>query len=435
MNSRQGFRSILEIVERINTPTLIIISAFDKATQRLAYLASVAEKGQKTKAMTLLKEIFDEHKKFSRLILTSQDDIIELFPLMDEEQKSLGEIINGITLTKELSPRLRDLVLSYGEKLALLISKYFFKHKGIRHTIVDARDIIVTDEHFGRARPIESKTAENVKKILMPALKKDNIVIMQGFVAKSKKGETTTMGLESSNLTAALMAKLLNLKKIVFWTDVCGIRNFDPSFVDNTKLIQTLNYDDAFRLGKAGLKLIYPGMIDYVRDNGIELVYKSPFCEKGEQTVVKKTHNYTEPVIVATSGGILNIVRCKTDAQIYKSLDIMRNTIFNKIVSFNYFKIKDNEFVFFSLDVENFEKEFKGMDYQREENMAFITLFNVPFEKYSSLIIRHRKAGKNFPAIVKFIDFNDDFVLIGIKQRNVRRVLEFFNHHIEALVD
>jgi aspartate kinase len=433
LRTRQGFESLLAIVNKSRKPVLVVVSAFAKATRSLSYVASVAESGYKRKALALLLDIFDEHKKFTRLIIKDQSAIIKLFDSIDDYYSELSKIIEGIAITKELSLRIKDIVLSFGEKLALLIINRYLENNNLQHIAVDAGDIIVSDEHFGQAKPIEQETAKNVERILLPALESKRIVIMQGFVAKSKKGETTTMGIESSNLTAVLMAKLLHQKKITFWTDVCGIRNFDPRIVADTKLVNRLNYNDAFRFGKAGLRLIYPAMIDYAKESDIELVYVSALCPREEQTSIQAGRTYSEPVIIAAQGKSINRIKVSSEAEIRQVMGIMRNMFDSKAIASSYLKLKDDELIFISNDGDNYEKMFKGLEYFRDTNISIITLFNVPFDKLASLLIKRRNERKVFPALIKLIDFSEDYVAIGIKERYTKTVLTFLNRHLAAL--
>jgi aspartate kinase len=433
LRTRQGFESFLTIVNDTRKPVLVIVSAFAKATRSLSYVAAVAESGYKRKALALLQDIFDEHKKFTRLIIKDQSAIIELFNSIDGYYIELAQIIEGIAITKELSLRIKDIVLSYGEKLALLIISRYLDSNNMQHLTIDAGDIIVSDEYFGQAKPLERETAKNIEKFLLPALRSKRIVIMQGFVAKSKNGETTTMGIESSNLTAVLMAKLLHLKKITFRTDVCGIRDFDPRIVAGTKLVNRLNYADAFRFGKAGLKLIYPTMIDYAKDSDIELVYMAASCPSGEQTSIQSGRTYIEPVVIAAQGKSINRIKVSSEDEISKVMAIMRNMFDKKIISSSYLKLKDDELIFITNDGENYEKMFKGLDYYKDSNISIITLFNVPFDKLASLLIKRRNERKVFPALIKLIDFSEDYVAIGIKERYTKTVLTFLSRHLEAL--
>lgn len=298
LKSRKGFTQFLRIASSSRKPALIIISAFATVTRNLKYIAEVAEKGYEKKSIALLQDLFNQHKKTARQIIENQSSIIELFEKIDTYFSDLAKVINGIALTKELSPRVNDIVLSYGELLALRIISAYLSDKNIEHAPVNSDKIIISDSNFGSANPIEKTTLKNVNKILKPALKSKGLVVMQGFVASNSKGDITTMGIESSNLTAALMAKMLNSNKVTYWTDVNGIRNADPGAVENTELIEKMNYDDAEKAGEYGLQLIYPPMIKYVRENNIELVFKSAFDINNEMTTVKTRGKNNSRLIV-----------------------------------------------------------------------------------------------------------------------------------------
>jgi len=298
LKSRNGFAHFLKIVQSTKKPSLVIVSAFAKVTRSLNQIAETAAEGNESKAISLLQDLFNYHKKTSGQIISEQSKITDLFDKLDSYYVDLAKVINGLSLTKELSPRIRDIILSYGELMALDIIGCFLQDKKIRHQTVVADKVVITDSNFGAASPNEKATSKKVDNILKPALEEYGLVVMQGFVARSSKGEITTMGIESSNLTAALLAKLLGSKRVTYWTDVKGIRNADPALVGDTILIHKLNYDDAEKAGSAGLKLIYPPMIDFVSANQIELVFKSAFEHSSEFTSIKNRGKSKDRLIV-----------------------------------------------------------------------------------------------------------------------------------------
>ena len=125
---------------------------------------------------------------------------------------------------------------------------------GLTAREVDARTLIVTDSAHGHASPLLEPTRNRVQHALGTA--PAGIVVTQGFVASSERGDTTTMGRESSNLSAALLAASLDASGVSIWTDVEGVRSADPSMCTNSFSIEHLHYDQARIAAAYGLKLL-----------------------------------------------------------------------------------------------------------------------------------------------------------------------------------
>lgn len=161
----------------------------------------------------------------------------------------------------ELTPRTLDRIVSVGEKLALHLLHHALSQRGLSVATLPASELIVTDATFGNAAPLEDAIAERVRQRLLPTFDRADYILTEGFVGATLEGETTTMGKESSTLTAALLARQLNARELVLYTPVPGIFTADPMEVASARRIDHLHYDDAERLARAGLKLLFPTMI------------------------------------------------------------------------------------------------------------------------------------------------------------------------------
>ena len=206
--------------------------------------------------------------------------------------------MKGISLTNEISPKIRDYVLAQGE----ILSTSFVNELLIKHTInvglIQAGDIILTDSEHGQAKPQESLVINQIHSTLLPGFEIHDIIIIAGFIGKSIDGEITTMGYESSNLTAALIGSLINADEIIIWTDVSGIRSADPKYITNTKSIPALEYAEAQELAQNGLKLLHHWMLDVPKKYSIPVSIANAFDDLGEKTVISNTHSKTSPSII-----------------------------------------------------------------------------------------------------------------------------------------
>jgi aspartate kinase len=186
----------------------------------------------------------------------------------------IRKILNNISITGEATAKTLDKVLAFGEDMILsIITTLFTKNKEV--SVLDSRDIISTDSNHGNAEIILDITRNNFTNILLPQLANNNLIILQGFIGSDITGNTTTMGFESSNLTAALIAEFVNANVLTYFTDVDGIYNADPKLYSNAQFIDKIDYHTAKIAGRYGLKLIYPEMIDLAENNLMKLVYRN----------------------------------------------------------------------------------------------------------------------------------------------------------------
>lgn len=287
LRSRQGFTQMVDILRsQSGVPLLVIISAFASSTRDLERSARTAESGAQELAFALCDELIREHRNFSDELLANKPTKDALSFFLDECQTRLHQLLRGIAITRELTPRTLDIILSFGEMLALHIVRHFLEESGFDLTFVDCSTIIVTNAVHGMATPDSSLTASNVERVLRPAFGRSNIVLTQGFVAKSSTGEITTMGKESSNLTATLLAELLGADEVIIWTDVEGICTADPKLIPTAQPIPQMNYEQARNAAASGLKLIYSTMIEPSERANIPLIFRSAFAPDGNFTKI-----------------------------------------------------------------------------------------------------------------------------------------------------
>jgi aspartate kinase len=283
--------------------------------------------------------------------------------------EEISRIFYGVSITKELSPRTLDKILSFGEQVSAIVLQSYLKSRSIDARFIGAEQIIITDENFGAAQPLIEPTTEAVKRNLLPLFKETDIVFTQGFIGTSRNGYPTTMGFESSNLTALILAHILESKEVIFWTDVEGIRSSDPKIVRNTKLIEEISFETAEYLSLNGLKLIYPSMLKFFKLHPLtNYVYRSAFNpQNGFSLIVPKTETITPIILISEKFNLFRTHR--TDSLTNQSLNIRQSKIFyasrDSIICLVEFPQQSNI----------------SDDAIETEEVAVVTLFNLPIEK------------------------------------------------------
>ncbi len=303
LNKAENFHFLVDIINKYcNQPTVFVFSAFSTLSRKLKHIGQLARtKGLEISSLEL-KNVKTELTTLARSIMVDQvyQDCIE--SRLSHLFENIEKLLFGIAVTKELTLRTLDRLLSYGEYLSSVILEEYLKRENINVQFFDSRNLIITDTNYGNAKPILEKTIPAINSNLLPALKKSNLLFLPGFIGSSETGTITTMGFESSNLTALLVASIIKAREVIFWTDVPGIRTADPKIVADTFLIPEISFEDTRIASLNGLKLVHPTMYHYfVQNPSIAYQYKSVFMPEAGATFVKE-HTKAKAKLILISG-------------------------------------------------------------------------------------------------------------------------------------
>lgn len=205
----------------------------------------------------------------------------------------IEQILEHITLLSTsaslaTSNALTDEIICHGEMMSTYLFTQLLQERNVPAVWVDVRDIIATNNHYGKATPHDEKTVQQANSVLKPLLDKGNIVITQGFIGRDEEGKTTTLGRGGSDYSAALLAEVLNADDVLIWTDVPGIYTTDPRVVPNAKRIDTISFNEAAEMATFGAKVLHPAtLLPAVRSNIPVFVGSSKAPEQGGTWVTR----------------------------------------------------------------------------------------------------------------------------------------------------
>ncbi len=301
----EGFRRMVQIVREAPTgETLVVVSAFSTATRDLESAAQLAQKGLLAEAIGRVDRVVANHEALAKVLLPVGTSGEGVQSMLLEARHELVTLLNGVSTTRQLTAKTLDRILVFGEFVALHIARDVLQEAGLDVTGVDAQNIIVTTTEHGNASPLPEKTALRVEHELLPAFEKHKIVVVQGFVGRTEDGAATTMGKESSNLTATLLGSLLRADEVVIFTDVEGVRSSDPRICAETVLRPHLSYDQASIAAHHGLKLLYPTMIEPAALSGIPIRIASAEHPHGESTIIDDNQDQCGPILIINTDEI-----------------------------------------------------------------------------------------------------------------------------------
>ncbi|HSY76036.1 MAG TPA: aspartate kinase [Bacteroidia bacterium] len=258
---------------------MVVVSAMGKITNALEKAVRPKNKSEEKE---VLEEIKQYHLKIAQELFKDKKTLI--FSTLEKDIEHLQKIVSEYP-TKNYDERY-DQVVSMGEVMSSHIVSAYLSAEKIENEWIDAREIICTDNNYREAKVDYDKTCEKLKAIVIPAVKKKKIAITQGFIGRTAKNKTTTLGREGSDYTAAILAYCSDAESVTIWKDVPGVLNADPKWFDNTVKIDHLSFQDAIELSYYGATVIHPKTIKPLQNKSIPLYVKSFIEPKEEGTCI-----------------------------------------------------------------------------------------------------------------------------------------------------
>lgn len=281
VGSVEGILSVKRIVESAPKPVIIVVSALSGITDQLYKVAAMAAAGDENylaeyKAMLqrhldMIPQVIDDTLSQSQTTNTIQ----ELFT-------DLSNILRGVYLIRDSSPKITNTIVSYGEALSSVIVSRVLD--GAQHA--DAREFIKTIHQFGKHVVDFEQTNQLIKDRFA---KLPQITVCGGFIAsESQTNFITNLGRGGSDYTAAILAAALGAEVLEIWTDVDGFMTADPRIISNTYVIEELSFSEAMELCNFGAKVIYPPTIFPVFHKKIPVVIKNTFNPEARGTYISQ---------------------------------------------------------------------------------------------------------------------------------------------------
>jgi aspartate kinase len=271
VNNVEKIKNVGEILAGYsNEKILVVISAMGKTTNALEKVAEAFFSNQKEKALELFEQVKQSHLTTAKYLLVTH------FNKTEEQMINFFTEVEWMFHDKPVRDfdYYYDQVVCVGELLSTAIISAFLNESGIKNQWVDVRDIIRTDDNFRDANIDWDFTREKVETEIIPLFKEANIVVTQGFIGATDENESTTLGREGSDYSAAVFANLLGAESQTIWKDVEGVMNADPKKFPDAQLISELNYDEVIEMAYYGAQVIHPKTIKPLQNIGIPLLVK-----------------------------------------------------------------------------------------------------------------------------------------------------------------
>ncbi|WP_405212046.1 bifunctional aspartate kinase/homoserine dehydrogenase I [Dokdonia sp. Asnod2-E02] len=251
------------------SPVAVVVSALGGVTDLLLKAGALAARKEES-YKDILKEISQKHLSFTETLTGGNQEALKGITL---QMSHLEDLLKGIYLINELSPKTLDKLAVYGELTSSYIIAAAFEYKSIEANLKDSRELIITDANHTKASVLYEITNQNITTHF--AEKKAQITVLGGFIARTEAGDTSTLGRGGSDFTAAIIAAALDVEQLEIWTDVSGMFSANPKLVKQAKPIQEISYHEAMELSHFGAKVLYPPTIVPVLSKNIPIYIKN----------------------------------------------------------------------------------------------------------------------------------------------------------------
>ncbi len=327
LSNGEGLERVLEIISAKvseNENIAVVLSARQNGTDQLETILEKAASGEDYFEDFELLEKYQQHT-YANISLT-------------EEFKKLAKLFEGVALLGDYSLKIKDEVLAHGELISAKLITKLLIGKGVKAVLIDTRKFIKTDDTFGDAQLLEHISKEKVLSHIS-GLPAGSVPIVTGFIASTENGETTTLGRNGSNYSAALLANFLDAEELQNYTHVDGIFTANPELVPDAKRLSNVSYAEANELANFGATILHAKTIIPLIEKNIPLRILNTYNNDNEGTLISaksskegiKSLSVLEEISLINLEGRGLLGKVGIDARIFKALE--ENNINVSIIS------------------------------------------------------------------------------------------------------
>jgi aspartate kinase len=298
----ENIRHVADLVTKYakkDNNVAVVVSALAGVTNELIEVACQAKKSDEKHIQTFTAKLLKKHIETISSAITSKSIQKEVTQITEKTIVELEKVLTGICYVGELTPKSKDYVLSFGERLSAPIVWGAIKDRKVETQCFTGKEAgIVTDSNFGEADPLMNFTTHLIRERIGPLLEKGVIPVVTGFIAANQDGIVTTVGRGGSDYTATILGVALKADEVWIWTDVDGIMTTDPKIVPKARMLPQLSYQEAAEMAIFGAKAMHPRALGPVSKENIPVRIRNTAHPENPGTFVTKepAANENKPV-------------------------------------------------------------------------------------------------------------------------------------------
>jgi aspartokinase/homoserine dehydrogenase 1 len=395
VGNSERIRTVKRIIAYEPLPMVLVVSAFQGVTDTLKNISESAA-GHDAGYKPRLEELINKHHVVCEELLEG-DSLKPALAKIDNIFQELGETLSGLFLLRELSKYSLDKVLSTGERVSSIIISAFFENS----LLIDSREIIKTDNHYGNANVDFTITNSLIRKKI---LKKNKLIIVPGFISSTVDNEPTTLGRGGSDYTAAIIAAAVNAEILEIWTDTDGFMTADPRKVDKAYAISALTYSEAIELSHFGAKVIYTPTLRPVYKKMIPVLVRNSFNPDAKGTLIsdKSSNGSRSPIKGISSIDRIDLITLQGPSMVGVTGTSMRlfGSLAKRNVNIILITQASSEYsITFAVNPSDTKKAVEAINQEFEREITFKKELKIVIERDLSIIAIVGERMKNTPGI------------------------------------
>src|SRR5919198_265873 len=271
-----------------------VISAVRGMTEKISSIPLNVKRSDKQSVTDFLKNTSHIHLNIMDHAIKNENLKNEARSVVTTLINELEDILTGILLLGEITPKSLDYLMSFGERLSTPIVSFALRDTGLSSEYLTGKEAgILTDSNYGEARPLMDTTRLRVIHKIEPLLKSNIVPLITGFIGADQNGNTTTIGRGGSDYTATIIGSSVNADEVWFLGDVDGLMTADPKIVNNARVIREVSFAEAMEMALYGAKYMHPRALEPVMDTKIPVRIRNAFKLEHQGTVISQNLNKT----------------------------------------------------------------------------------------------------------------------------------------------
>ena len=302
VGTAERFRALIPLIND-ETNKMVVLSAMAGTTNALAEMSALFSDGNKNEARKKCEAMRKQYHAVADALFSSAKWSLKAHDLADEHFGYIDSLFS-----REYSRHNEKRILARGELLSTAFLYFLLSETGIPSVLVPALNFMRIDKD---GEPDYFYIRENLKRELA-AVNDEKIIITQGYICRNVFGETDNLRRGGSDFSATIIGAALGADEVQIWTDINGLHNNDPRYVENTRVIRSLSFDEAAELAYFGAKILHPSSVNPARMKNIPVRLKNTMQPSDEGTLITSVSTFEDYKAVAAKDGII-VLRVRSD--------------------------------------------------------------------------------------------------------------------------
>jgi aspartate kinase len=282
-----------------------VVSAVRRITDDILTLANSIKQGETVSVGDFVTKTREIHLTIIENSIIDRELRRESQNVIIKTLNELHDVLSGIVILSEVTPKSLDYLLSFGERLSTPVVSFVLRDKGLSSEYLTGKEVgILTDSNFGNARPLMDTTKLRVQHRIEPLLKHDVVPVVTGFIGADQNGNITTIGRGGSDYTATIVAASINADETWLWTDVDGLMTADPKIVREAQVLKEVSFSEAMEMALFGVKYMHPRALEPVIDTKIPIRIRNIMNVENSGTIISQNPGQESQRIVKSVSAI-----------------------------------------------------------------------------------------------------------------------------------